>query len=120
MKEPLLLAIPNVLKTYNEVIVGPISSYPDRTNDSFITTKVKSRSVDNGKFNPVHVKVITEGGSVFLLGMLTQAEADAAIDVARTTAGARRVVNVLEIITPAQARELDGPPNNNKPAPNNS
>jgi osmotically-inducible protein OsmY len=105
--ERLTLGVPNVLSAYNEITVGPISSYSDRSNDAFITTKVKSRSVDNGKYNPVHAKVVSEAGVVFLLGMLTQVEADAAIDVARTTSGVRKVVNVLEIITPAKARELD-------------
>jgi osmotically-inducible protein OsmY len=111
--ERLTTGVPNVLSAYNEIAVGPISSYSDRSNDSFITTKVKSRSVDNGKYNPVHAKVVTEAGVVFLLGMLTQVEADAAIDVARTTSGVRKVVNVLEIITPAKARELDIAQSNN-------
>jgi osmotically-inducible protein OsmY len=99
--------IPNVRGVINELIVGPSSSVVDRSNDSFITSKVKSRSVDNGKFNPLHVKVVTEAGTVFLLGMLTQTEADAAIQVARTTAGVRKVVPLLEIIAPSRARELD-------------
>lgn len=99
--------IPNVQGVYNELLVGPSSSMADRSNDSFITSKVKSRSVDSGKFNPLHVKVVTEAGTVFLLGMLTQAEADAAIHVARTTSGVRKVVPLLERLTPAQVRELD-------------
>jgi osmotically-inducible protein OsmY len=99
--------IPNVQKVFNELIVGPSSSLVDRSNDSLITSKVKGRSVDNGKFNPLHVKVVTEAGTVFLMGMLTQAEADAAIQVARTTAGVRKVVPMFEIITPSRARELD-------------
>ncbi|MEI7612371.1 MAG: BON domain-containing protein [Betaproteobacteria bacterium] len=117
--EQLISAVANVQGAYNEIVVGPISSYSDRSNDSFITTKVKSRSVDNGKFNPLHAKVITEAGIVFVLGMLTQPEADAAIDVARTTSGVRKVVNVLEIITPAKARELDMVQASGKTAPPN-
>ena len=105
--ETIVSGVTNVQGVYNELVVGPVSNYTDRSNDSFITSKVKSRSVDTGKFNPVHVKVVTEAGTVFLLGMVTQPEADAAINVARTTAGVKRVVNLLEIITPAKARELD-------------
>ena len=100
-------SVPNVLAVHNELVVGPASSLTQRSNDSFITSKVKSRFVDAGKFNAVHVKVVTEAGSVFLLGMVTQAEADAAISVARTTSGVKKVVNLLEIIAPAKARELD-------------
>lgn len=107
--------IPNVQGTYNELIVAPTSSFSARSNDAFITSKIKSRSVDNGKFNPVHVKVVTEAGTAFLLGMATQAEADAAIEVARTTAGVRKVVNLLEIITIARAKEIDSARDNNKP-----
>ncbi len=97
----------NVQGVYNEIVVGPSSSFSDRSNDSFITSKIKSRSLDAGKFNPVHVKVVTEAGVAYLMGMLTQAEADAAIQVARTTSGVKKVVNLIEIITPAKARELD-------------
>ena len=105
--ERIVSGVTNVQGVYNELVVGAASSFSDRSNDSFVTSKVKSRSVDSGKFNPVHVKVVTEAGTVFLLGMVTQAEADSAINVARTTAGVKRVVNLLEIITPAKAREID-------------
>ena len=117
--ERLVLSVNHVQSVYNELLIRPVSSFSDRSNDSFITSKVKSRSVDSGKFNPVHVKVITEAGTVFLLGMVTQLEANSAIQVARTTAGAKTVVNLLEIITPAKARELDiaqSSGENNKPA----
>ena len=117
--ERLVLSVNHVQSVYNELLVRPASSFSDRSNDSFITSKVKSRSVDSGKFNPVHVKVITEAGTVFLLGMVTQPEANSAIQVARTTAGAKTLVNLLEIITPARARELDvaqSSGDNNKPA----
>ena len=113
--ERLTLATNNVAGVFNELTVGPASSFGDRSNDSFITSKVKSRFVDAGKFNPMHVKVVTEAGTAFLLGMATQAEADAAIEVARTTAGVRKVVNLLEIITIARAKEIDSARDNNKP-----
>ena len=114
--ERIVASIPNVQGVHNELIVGPSSSLSNRSNDAFITSKVKSRSIDAGKFNPLHIKVVTEAGTVFLLGMVTQAEADAAINVARTTAGVRKVVPLMEIIAPAKARELDVTQSNNKPA----
>ena len=114
--ERIVAAIPNVTAVHNELIVGPSSSLADRSNDSFITSKVKSRSVDSGKFNPLHVKVVTEAGRVFLLGMVTQAEADSAVNVARTTAGVKKVVNLMEILSPARARELDVVQQEAKPA----
>ena len=105
--ERIVAAIPNVRGVHNELVVGSSSSFTARSNDTYITSKVKGRFVDAGKFNPVHVKVVTEAGAVFLLGLVTQAEADSAIQAARTTTGVRKVVPLLEIITPAKARELD-------------
>lgn len=116
--ERIVKGIPGVESTYNELVVAPTSSFSARSNDAFITSKIKSRSLDNGKFNPVHVKVVTEAGVAFLLGMVTQAEADAAIEVARTTAGVRKVVNLMEIITLSKAKEIDAAPaNGNKRNP---
>lgn len=116
--ESIVGTLPNVQEVLNYLTIGAPSSFTNRSNDAFITSKVKSRSLDTGKFNPVHVKVVTEAGVVYLMGMLTQVEADAAINVARHTAGVRKVVNLLEIITPAKARELDvaQSKNNGKPA----
>ncbi len=105
--ESIVAAINNVQGVYNELAIGPASSFSNRSNDSYITSKVKGNFVDSGKFNPIHVKVVTEAGVVFLLGMVTQPEADAAIRAASYTRGAKKVVNLLEIITPAKARELD-------------
>ena len=114
--EAIVGEVPNVQGVYNELTVAPPSSYTDRSNDAYITSKIKGRFVDNGKFNPVHVKVVTEAGIAYLLGMVTQPEADAAIGVARTTSGVKKVVNLLEVITPAKARELDIAQKNSTPS----
>ena len=116
--ESIVGGLANVEEVLNYLTVGSPTSFSNRSNDAFITSKVKSRSLDTGKFNPVHVKVITEAGVVYLMGMLTQPEADAAINVSRHTAGVRKVVNLLEIIAPVKARELDvtQSKNNGKPA----
>ena len=108
--ERIVTGVPNVQGVYNELAVTAITAYSARSNDTYITSKVKGRFIDTGKFNAVHVKVVTEAGAVYLLGMVTQREADAAIDVARTTSGVKKVINVMEIITDAKARELDVPP----------
>ena len=99
-----------VADVWNELEIGPTRSYQDRSNDSFITSKVKGRFVDGGKFRANLVKVVTEAGAVYLLGMVTRAEADAAIEIARTTAGVKKVVNVMEIIPPERAKALDVSP----------
>jgi osmotically-inducible protein OsmY len=105
--ERIVSSVPQVQGVYNELAIGAVSSFSMRSNDSYLTTLVKSRLVDSGKVNAMHVKVVTEAGVVYLLGLLTQREAQAAIQVARTTSGVRKVVNLLEVIPEAQAREAD-------------
>ncbi|MCM8596569.1 BON domain-containing protein [Accumulibacter sp.] len=106
--ESLVASLPLVQGVYNEVTVGPPTSLTTRSNDAYLTTRVKARFVDSGKFNPVRVKVVTEAGVVYLLGLVTQSEADSAVQVARTTSGVVKVVTLMEIISPAKAREFDG------------
>jgi len=112
--EKLATSVPNIKAITNELAVAGPSSFGGRSNDSYITSKVKARFVDAGKFSPNHVKVVTEASVVFLLGLVTQAEADAAVEIARTTGGVQKVVRVFEIISAEQARALDSTP---PPAP---
>lgn len=100
--------IANVKGIVNEIQVAGISSLTSRTNDSLITSKVKARFVDSAQFSANHIKVVTEAGTVFLLGIVTRREADAATEVARRTDGVRKVVRVFEYITDQQARQLEG------------
>ena len=111
--EKIVSGVPNVRSISNELAIAGASSFGGRSNDSYITSKVKARFVDANKFAPNHVKVVTEAGVVFLLGLVTQAEANAAVEIARTTGGVQKVVRVFEIITPEQAKALD----NAAPAP---
>ncbi|KAF0164173.1 MAG: putative periplasmic or secreted lipoprotein [Rhodocyclaceae bacterium] len=105
--EKIAAGVPNVKSISNELAIAGPSSFGGRSNDSYITSKVKARFVDAGKFSANHVKVVTEAGVVFLLGLVTQAEANAAVEIARTTGGVQKVVRVFEIISPEQARAMD-------------
>lgn len=100
--------IANVKGIVNEIQVAGTSSLTSRGNDSLITSKVKARFVDSAQFSANHIKVVTEAGTVFLLGIVTRREADAATEVARRTDGVRKVVRVFEYITDQQARQLEG------------
>ena len=80
----------------NELVVGAITSYSARANDSGITGKVKARFVESGKFNALHVKVVTEASVVYLMGIVTETEGTNAAEVARTTGGVRKVVKVFD------------------------
>lgn len=101
--EQVVSGVANVRGVTNEIAVAGGSSLTSRTNDSFITSKVKARFVDANAFNPFHVKVVTENGSVYLMGIVTEAEAKSATDVARTTGGVRKVVRLFEYCQPTDA-----------------
>lgn len=90
--------IENVRDVTNELQIAGASSLASRGNDALVTSNVKARMVNNGKFSPSHVKVLTEQGVVFLMGLVTQAEGDAAVEIARTTSGVARVVKVFEYL----------------------
>ena len=94
--ERVAAAVPNVRSVTNEIQVSGLSSTTSRANDTAITAKVKGRFVNVKELNPLHVKVVTEAGVVYLLGLVTETEADAATDLARTTGGVRKVVKVFE------------------------
>ena len=96
--ESVVKGIENVRTVTNELVVGMASSMTARSNDSYITTKVKSRMLTENKFPANYVKVVTEGGTVFLMGMVTRKEADDAVEIARGTGGVEKVVKVFEYV----------------------
>ncbi len=90
--------IANVKGVTNELVVSGRSSFASRSSDTLITTNVKTRFLGAKGFSPNHVKVVTESGVVYLMGIVTKEEAGAATDVARTTSGVTRVVKVFEYV----------------------
>ncbi|HEX7559498.1 MAG TPA: BON domain-containing protein [Usitatibacter sp.] len=96
--EEAVRTIDNVRDVTNELQVAGASSLASRGNDALITSNVKTRMVNNGKFSPLHVKVVTEAGVVYLMGLVSPQEGDAAVEIARTTSGVSRVVKVFEYV----------------------
>ena len=96
--ERIARSVENVRGVYNELAVSGVSSYTVRSNDSVITTKVKSRVLDSKSVNGIHVKVITENSVVYLMGLVKKEEANDATEIARTTSGVQKVVRVFEYI----------------------
>ena len=91
-------AIEKVQVVYNELAVAPSSSLVSRSNDALVTSNVKLRFVNDNRFSADHIKVVTENGTVYLMGLVRHAEADAASDVASTTQGVRSVVRLFEYL----------------------
>ena len=109
--------IENVRSTVNELAVMPPSSMSTRSNDSFLTGKVKATYVDAKDLQANAFKVVTERGTVYLMGRVTEREATRATDLARTVSGVQKVVRVFDIVTEAELTEAQPPPPKSEPGP---
>lgn len=99
--ELMIRGIPNVRRVYSHVVIAPSSSLANRNNDTWLTTKVRTRLLEGQGYPPNAIKVVTERGVVYLLGLVNDAEAEAAAQVAARTAGVQQVVTLFEpIIAP--------------------
>ncbi len=90
--------IPAAQRVYNLVTISNPSSTLTRISDSWITAKVKAKLLASGDLDARQIKVVTENSTVFLMGILKPSEADAAIDIARTTDGVTSVVKIFSYI----------------------
>ncbi|MET0090860.1 MAG: BON domain-containing protein [Candidatus Thiodiazotropha sp.] len=98
--EQLVSGIERVRRVVNEIEIGSSASLGEISRDATLTSEVKVRlaGIKIPDFDPLRVKVVTERGSVFLMGLITKAEGDAVTDVVRHISGVRRVVRVFEYI----------------------
>ncbi len=80
----------------NEMVVGPNADLSARSNDTYITSKVKTRMIEANKFPPNAVKVVTERSVVYLMGIVSMEEGTAAGETAATTSGVVRVVKFFQ------------------------
>lgn len=88
--------MPHLKRVYNEVSIEPPTSTSVRANDSWITTKVKSKMLAEKGLTSSQIKVVTENKVVYLMGVVTRKQADLAADVASSVAGVAKVVRVFE------------------------
>lgn len=88
--------VENVRRVHNEIVIAEPSPTKSRSQDAWITTKVKTKLMATKGISASSVKVITENSSVYLMGLLTRAEADIATEVARHIDGVSRVVTLFE------------------------
>jgi osmotically-inducible protein OsmY len=96
--ERIVGSIPNVKGIANELLVNSASGSGARGGDSLITSETKMRFVRSNAFKADHIKVVTENNVVYLMGLVTRAEADASSEIASTTKGVQKVVRVFEYI----------------------
>jgi osmotically-inducible protein OsmY len=89
-------SIDKVKHVYNELSIAAPSSMVSRSSDSYITTKVKTKLFAEKKISGIQVKVNTEKGVVYLMGIVSKAEAEIATDIARQTGGVQKVVKLFQ------------------------
>lgn len=94
--ESLLKEIANIRAVTNEIVIAPKTTIGSRSNDTYITSKVKTKFITENKFPANYVKVVTENSVVYLMGIVTHAEGEAAVEIARNTDGVSKVVKVFE------------------------
>jgi osmotically-inducible protein OsmY len=104
--ETLVGRVENVRAVVNELAIGPASSTSERANDVLLVAKVKASMVDTEDVFANVFKVVSERGTVYLMGRVTQREAKRATDVVRGIGGVKRVVRVFDYITEDELRAM--------------
>lgn len=89
-------SVPGVKLVHNEITVQPPVSGLVRANDSLLTSKIKAQLVADSEASASKVKVITENGTAYLMGIVSRSEADAITDVTRQVSGVQRIVRLFE------------------------
>ena len=102
--------VENVRSIVNEIEVMGLPSFTSSSNDALITSKVKATFVDARDLFANAFKVVTERGTVYLMGRVTEREATRATDLTRSISGVQKVVRLFEVITEAELAELQPKP----------
>jgi osmotically-inducible protein OsmY len=90
--------IKGVRRIYNELEIAPPTTALTRTNDAWITTKIKSWLLSSSSITGTTIKVVTENGVVYLMGLVTQNEADLIAKEVASVTGVRRVVRLFDVL----------------------
>jgi len=104
--EALVSRVENVRAVVNELAIGQASSTSDRANDVLLAAKVKASMVDTEDVFANVFKVVSERGTVYLMGRVTQREANRATEVVRGIGGVKRVVRVFDYLTEDELRAI--------------
>jgi osmotically-inducible protein OsmY len=92
----ILTNIPKVSQVHNEITIAAPSSIVSRSSDSLITSKVKTKLLADDNVKGLNIKVVTDKGVVYLMGIVSRQEAQAAAEVTRQTSGVQKVVMLFE------------------------
>lgn len=100
-------AMKNVTEVFNELTPAPISSLTARANDSFLSTRIKGMFITTEGVPSNSMRVVTEASKVYLMGITTEAEANRAVDIARSVPGVKQVTKLFDLISESDKRRLD-------------
>ena len=100
-------AMKNARAVFNELIIGPNSSYTSRANDSYLESKIKTQMIFTEQLPSNSMAIVAEGSSIYLMGILTQSEADLAKKIASNTSGVKDVYVYFDIISDAEKARLE-------------
>jgi osmotically-inducible protein OsmY len=87
-----------VRRVHNEIRVADLTGFQSRANDTWLTSKIRARMIARKGFDSSSVKITTENGTVFLMGLVTRAQGKVAADIARNVEGVKRVVKIFEYL----------------------
>lgn len=94
--EKIVRGVEKVSTVHNEINIAAPSSMMTRSSDTVITSKVKTKLLTDKNIEGVNIKVVTENGVVYLMGLASRAEAELATEVARQTGGVQKVVKIFQ------------------------
>ena len=113
--EKIVTGVENVRTVVNDLAVMPSTSLGQRSNDTFITGKVRASLVDAKDISANSFKVVTERNAVYLMGLVTQREAGRATSIARGVSGVSKVVRVFEYLTEEDLARMNAAPKQSAP-----
>jgi osmotically-inducible protein OsmY len=99
--EDIVRGVPGVSEVFNEIRIGQPVELAGRSQDTWLTSKVKSTLLAEKNIDGTKIKVVTENGEVFLIGLVTQKEADISVQLTRNISGVKRVITVFEFVQAA-------------------
>lgn len=89
-------SIINIRRIHNELLIAAPSALPSRASDAWITSKIKAKLTADKYIDPFFIKVVTEHGIVYLMGLVSRAEAERVADIVSQSAGVQRVIKIFE------------------------
>lgn len=96
--EGIIKNVPEVKRIYNQITIEPPISYKARSEDSYITTKVKAAMLTQAGLRSTQMKIVTENGVVYIMGLTTRSQGNLAAETVRKVTGVKKVVKLLEYL----------------------